>query len=145
MAAAIAEGIELFDIAELQASLFGDPRPQADFQSAVSKRIERAGWQRVKDRPICIWPDDEDLRLTFMHADDRRAQADFDRGHLSCRDLRCSGLMKLRPSRSLNRGSPDQFGNLAWRTPTARTPPVVRSPEPAAARALWPGAGRATK
>ncbi len=42
MPAAIAERVELLDIAEPQARLFLDPGAQADLESAVARRIERA-------------------------------------------------------------------------------------------------------
>ena len=46
MAAAIAERIELLDIAERHAGLLGDPGAQADLEGAMPHRIEWAGGQR---------------------------------------------------------------------------------------------------
>ena len=46
VAAAVAEGVELLDIAERHAGLFGDPGAQADLEGAVVDRIERTGRQR---------------------------------------------------------------------------------------------------
>jgi hypothetical protein len=43
--AAIAESIELLDIAEPQSRLLLDPGAQADLEGAVRDRIERAEWE----------------------------------------------------------------------------------------------------
>src|SRR5262249_9679640 len=45
VAAAVAECVKLLDIADRQASLRLHPRAQADFECAVSGRIEWSGWQ----------------------------------------------------------------------------------------------------
>ena len=45
-AAAIAERVELFDIAKVRARLRLHPFAQADLERAVRERIERAGRQR---------------------------------------------------------------------------------------------------
>ena len=45
--AAVAEGVELLDIAELQRGLLGDPGAQARLERAVGERIERAEGQAV--------------------------------------------------------------------------------------------------
>ena len=51
MAAAIAKGVELLDIAEPQARLLLDPGAQADLEGAMAWRIERTERQAGKPSP----------------------------------------------------------------------------------------------
>src|SRR6266567_6029627 len=75
MAAAVAESVELLDIAELQSRLLLDPVPQARFQCAVRQRIERAKRQRVRRFGVVH---DESTRALFGNRNDRRRKTDQD-------------------------------------------------------------------
>jgi len=124
VAAAITKGIKLFDIAELQAGLLGNPGAQADFQRAVGQRVEGTGGQGVP-RIILIVADNKDMRRAFVNTDDRGAKADLD-GWGLLRLGRRAGFER-RIGRFVSRGSPDQVGNLAWPYRTARMmPPAMR-------------------
>ena len=76
MAAAVAERVELLDIAEPQAGLRLDPGAQADLEGAVARRIERA--ERQAGAPVAA-ARDQDQRLIALDRDDRGGQADLDR------------------------------------------------------------------
>src|SRR5690242_5041634 len=76
MAAAIAKGVELLDIAEPQARLLLDPGAQADLEGAVRERVERA--ERQAGKPFTV-ARGQDQRLMTLDRHDRRGQADLDR------------------------------------------------------------------
>lgn len=78
MAAAIAESVELLDIAERYAGLFADPGAQADVERAMRQRIERARRQR---RLAAVAPDigNQNGRIIPDDRRDRRCQIDLDR------------------------------------------------------------------
>ena len=78
VAAAIAEGIELLDIAQAQARLFLDPGAQANFKGAVRDRIE--GAERKTGALVAFAGGcGEDQRLIGFDRHDGGGQADFDR------------------------------------------------------------------
>src|SRR6185369_8200182 len=70
MAAAVAERIELLDVAELEGALFGDPRPQARLECAMRDRIKRPEGQGVG--LAILAGDGEDQGLLVVDGDDRR-------------------------------------------------------------------------
>src|SRR5207245_9752140 len=76
MTAAIAERIELLDIAEPQTRLRLDPGAQADFEGAMARRIERT--ERQAGKPVTA-ARSQDQRLMILNSDDRGGQANLDR------------------------------------------------------------------
>ena len=88
MAAAVAERIELLDIADAQAGLLLDPGAQADLEGAVRQRIERAERQAGARLAALAVARHQDRGLPILHGDDRGGEANFDRrqdglGHAS--------------------------------------------------------------
>ena len=86
VAAAVAEGVELLDIADVDRGLRRHPVAQADLEGAVRQRIERAERQAGAGVALRIGRD-QDARLLGLDGDDRRGQPHFDRcqrrvGHL---------------------------------------------------------------
>ena len=79
VAAAVAEGVELLDIAERSAGLRLDPGAQADLEGAVRQRIERAERQPGARLVRLAVARDQDRRLPVLDRDDRGGQADLDR------------------------------------------------------------------
>ena len=105
MPAAIAEGIELLDIAQPQSRLFFHPGAQPDLEGAVRDRVERA--ERKPGELVAVAAGcGEDQGLIAFYRDNGGGQADFDRrqrlfAHLASfksitRD-RC-GTVGLRPA-----------------------------------------------
>jgi hypothetical protein len=87
VAAAIAEGVELLDVAERHLRLFLHQIAQADFERAVAFGFERAEGETVGS--VClghrIAADDENARHVVGHCDDASVQADDDRvGGFGC-------------------------------------------------------------
>ena len=78
MAAAVAERVELLDIADAQAGLRLDPGAQADLEGAVRQRIERAERQAGARCRLCRRPR-PGCGLAVLDRDDRGGQPDFDR------------------------------------------------------------------
>src|SRR5262249_21383424 len=76
MAAAIAEGVELLDIAEPQPRLLLDPVAQADLEGAVLERIERAEGQACEGS-FAARGEYQGLGVLGRH--DRGGQTDLDR------------------------------------------------------------------
>ena len=94
MAAAVAECVKLFDIAEAQAGLLLHPRPQADFQRAVSDRVERTERQTFEFVTVAAGGR-QDRWFVAVDRHDRRRQSDLDR----CKDfIGHRVLITLRPS-----------------------------------------------
>src|SRR5712671_6179014 len=78
MSAAIAEGIELLDIAEPQARLLFHPGAQPNLEGAVRDRVERP--ERKPGEFVAVAAGcGEDQRLVAFDRDDGGGQADFDR------------------------------------------------------------------
>src|SRR6266851_4899535 len=76
--AAVAEGVELLDIAEPQAGLFFHPGPQPDLEGAVRDRVERS--ERKTRKPVAVAAGRrQDQGLVAFQRDDRRGEADLDR------------------------------------------------------------------
>src|SRR6202011_179366 len=78
MPAAIAERIELLDIAKPESRLFFYPGAQADLEGAVRHRIERTERQ-PGERAAPATCGGEDQWLVAFDRDDGGGQADFDR------------------------------------------------------------------
>src|SRR4029077_6964552 len=79
MAAAVAEGVKLLDIADAQPGLRLDPFAQPDLEGAMRQRIERAERQAGARVGFSAVARDENGRLAFLHGDDRGGEPDFDR------------------------------------------------------------------
>src|SRR5690606_18706703 len=77
LAAPVAKGVELFDIAEFQRGLRLDARLKARFEGAMVVRIERSEGQCVAGRVSVA--DRQDAGAAAANRDDRRVEADFDR------------------------------------------------------------------
>ena len=77
MTTAVAEGVELLDIADVDRGLRRHPVAQADLEGAVRERIERAEGQ-ARPRLALRVGGNQDVRLLGFDRDDRRGQADFD-------------------------------------------------------------------
>ena len=75
--AAIAEGVELLDIADRRAGLLRHPGAQADFEGAVVDGVERAGRQRGRRR-AGRGAGDQDQRRVAAQRDNGGGEADFD-------------------------------------------------------------------
>ena len=75
---AIAEGVELLDIAELQRRLLLDPGPKTHLEGAVEDGIERAERQAVRLAGADLRRDHQDQRLLVLDRDDRRVKPDLD-------------------------------------------------------------------
>ena len=80
MPAAVAEGIELFDIADIERGLRRHPFAQADLECAMRQRIERAGWQAGRLILLPGFTGDQHLRFFVGDRDDRGGQADLEWG-----------------------------------------------------------------
>jgi len=78
LAAAVAERIELFDIAEFQRRLRLDAGAQARLEGPVLLRIERPEGQGVA-AIRAIAADCKNAGVAAGNRDDRRIEADFDR------------------------------------------------------------------
>ena len=74
--AAVAEGIELLDVAKIDARLLGDPGPEPAFERAVLEGRKRAGRQRILSA-IAFIAHDEDDGLIVEHGHDRSIEADL--------------------------------------------------------------------
>ncbi len=85
MATAVAERVELLDIADGDAGLFGDPGAEADFKSAVIDGIEGTGRQRRAAAPRRPARHENERRVS-AHCDDGGGQADLD-GHMRMESL----------------------------------------------------------
>ncbi len=94
MAAAVAEGIELFDIADIERGLRRHPFAQADLEGAVREGIECAGRQ-AGARLVAV-AGDEHRRLLVLHRDDRDGQPDLDRRQLG---VAHRPLLEIEPER----------------------------------------------
>ena len=138
MAAAVAERVELLDIADGERGLRRHPGAQADLEGAVRQRIERAERQAGAGAALRIGGD-QDARLLRLDRDDRRGQSDLDRrqmrfDHLSARAvivttdvIVCEAAIQSRHwQRRLRSQSiiPDRAGKV--RPPA----PAVRGPSP---------------
>src|SRR5262245_9717635 len=77
MAAAIAERVELLDIADREAGLRLDPAAQADLEGVVLKRIERTGREAGERRPFARR---QGQRIVAVDRDDRGGEPDLDGG-----------------------------------------------------------------
>ncbi len=78
VAAAIAECVELLDVAEPQAGLFFDPRAQPDFQRAMRDGIERTERQPRQFVAVAAGCG-QDQGLVVLDGHDGRRQPDLDR------------------------------------------------------------------
>src|SRR6185295_2030777 len=76
MTAAVAEGVELLDIADRKRGLFCDKGTKADLEGAVGEWIERA--RRQTDGRL-FHACDQNLWAIAFHRDDRRGEPDLDR------------------------------------------------------------------
>jgi hypothetical protein len=76
MTATITECVELFDVAEVEPRLLGDPRTQAAFECAMQNRREWAERQAV-DRTVRFITHDECHWFIGVNRDDRRVQANL--------------------------------------------------------------------
>src|SRR5262249_46650248 len=117
MPAAVAEGIELFGIAQIEMGLFLHPFAQALFQGALRAGVERAEGKRIF---AIVTHDDQSAGLAAFHRNDGGGQADAD-GTKAHRPMR--GKLVVTPSTTFN-GSP--------MTPRAAT---MRPPRPSASSA----------
>ena len=64
MAAAIAERIQLFDIADIERGLRRHPFAQSDLEGAVRERVERTGRQTRRQVGLSGLAGDQNLRFT---------------------------------------------------------------------------------
>ncbi len=69
---AVAEGVELFHVAELDPGLLDHPPPHGELERAVTREVEGAGGERGR-----IAPDSADLRCTSGDRDDGGIDSDF--------------------------------------------------------------------
>ena len=95
MAAAVAERVELLDVADAQPGLLLDPGAQADLEGAMRQRVERTEGKSGAHIGLVV-ARNEDRGLTGLNADDRGGQPDFDRRE---------GGFRHRYSRSSRNGS----------------------------------------
>ena len=77
VAPAIAESIELFDVAEGRASLLRDEGPERDLESAMKQGIKFAGGQA--HRRTGRFRHGKDERLVLARGDNRRGEANRQR------------------------------------------------------------------
>ncbi len=77
--AAVAEGVELLDIADRKAGLRLDPGAQPDFEGAVCERVERPERQPRAGLALAAVAGDENGRLLAFHRHDRGGEPDLDR------------------------------------------------------------------
>src|SRR5215831_2168485 len=75
--AAIAERVELLDIADREPGLLPDPAAQPDLEGVMRERIERAGRQAGEPRAVARC---ERHGLVAVDRDDRGSEPDLDRG-----------------------------------------------------------------
>src|SRR5262249_28937391 len=97
VAAAVAEGVELLDVADPQARLRLDPVAQTDFEGVVRERIEWAERQAVGFIAVMAVARDQDRPRVRLHGDDRRGQSGLDRGCDAYPPLEGEGIGGLRP------------------------------------------------
>ena len=91
--AAVAESVELLDIAEVEPGLPLHPGAQADLEGAVGARGERAEGKRVPfARPHFAGAHHENMRLLLAHADDRGIEPKLDLGAADCLFCGAKGL-----------------------------------------------------
>ena len=76
--AAIAEGVELLDIADAEPGLLLDPGAQSDLERTVRERVERAEGEPGAGGASCGFASHEDRRLLVLDRDDGRRQPDLD-------------------------------------------------------------------
>src|SRR5215467_4001216 len=98
VAAAVAEGVELLDVADAQAGLRLDPCAQTHLKGAMLARIELPPRQAGARFSIISEAGDQNRRLTRLRGDDGGSEADLDRGagfaHSFTRDR--AGMVRLR-------------------------------------------------
>ena len=99
VAAAVAEGVELLDIADVERGLRRHPGAQADLEGAVRQRIERAERQAGAGARFAGVGGDQDARLVRLHRDDRGGEPDFDRGERRVSAMRSGSLLEIEPER----------------------------------------------
>ncbi len=78
MPAAIAEGIKLLDIDDIERRLRRNPFAQTDLEGAMRQRIECAGRQAGRAILPAAFAGDQNLRFFVGDGDDRRGQSDLD-------------------------------------------------------------------
>ena len=131
VAAAVAERVELLDIADGDRCLRRHPVAQADLEGAVRQRIERPERQARANAAFRIGGD-ENARLLGLHRDDGRGQPHFDR-----RQMRVGHGIVHAPimdySRSSRKGSPSCDGRPG---PSASTAAIMRPLRPRM-RSAW--------
>src|SRR4029453_1326955 len=97
MAPAIAERVELLDIAEIEPGLPLDPFAQADLERAMGAGRERAEGKRVPcTRAGRAGADDENMRLARTDRDDGGVETEFDLRVAALRPLCFGGFASRR-------------------------------------------------
>src|SRR5262249_31904434 len=79
VAAAIAEGVELLDVADGKAGLGLDPGPQPDFEGAMRQRVERPEREPRAGLALGGVAGHQNGRLLALHRHDRGGEPDLDR------------------------------------------------------------------
>ena len=115
VAAAVAEGVKLLDIADRRAGLFGDPGAQANFEGSMVDRIE---WARGQGREVATLfarfaaraPRHQNERGVAAHGHDRRRKADLHRDGRRGGDVHARSPHKNSPPKQ---SAPRWIGSIA--------------------------------
>src|ERR1700759_5719201 len=127
MPAAVAESVQLLDIAQPQPGLLLDPGAQADLEGAVRDRVEGAERKAV-ELVAAGAGRGEDQGLVALDRDDGRGEADLDRRQKLVAHVAPVGCMRI----SRARAGTACLRPSCWpgRSPRARATCVPRAPAP---------------